>query len=91
MFSLVMSTSRSAVKLQRVILKRGQMNRTTSDIALPSRNFRAIQCLVHDSDLACTRPAYTVDLRRHQVSRLELCSPDVETLTRGYRGPHTLE
>ncbi|GBM41488.1 hypothetical protein AVEN_229117-1 [Araneus ventricosus] len=62
----------------------GQMTRVTPEMAprlfkLPRRNSAP-------TDLTCTRPASTADLRWNRFWNLEASGPEVQTLPPGHRG-----
>ncbi|GBL96494.1 hypothetical protein AVEN_229939-1 [Araneus ventricosus] len=58
-------------------MNRGQMRRTTHELAPPSPNFRSTPTGGHlaPTDLTCTRPAYRTVLRWNRVSNLEPSGP----------------
>ncbi|GBL78705.1 hypothetical protein AVEN_65267-1 [Araneus ventricosus] len=64
------------------------MTRTTPELAHPNPNSRTTPAGGHlaQTDLACTRPAYTVVLRWNRVSNLEPSGLEAETLPPSHRG-----
>ncbi|GBM30211.1 hypothetical protein AVEN_165812-1 [Araneus ventricosus] len=74
-----------------VILNRGQLTRTTPELANTSPNFRTTLLGGRSPsmyDLTCIEATCTVDLQWNWVSSLEPSGPEAETLPRGHRGPY---
>ncbi|GBL80522.1 hypothetical protein AVEN_225221-1 [Araneus ventricosus] len=68
------------------ILNLGQVTNMTPEPAYPLQTFaphNRKDSRPSTSDLACTRPIYTIDLCWNRVSNLEPFDPEVETLPQG--------